>query len=168
MNIPSLLRAARSSRITRWWLNAALDRAIPFNHPHGFRVVPQKHRGIRVDIPFLPVNCNHIKSLHACCLATAVEYCSGLALIEHLDTENYRIIMKSLRMEYHYQGKTSAYAVFAPSSEDIDRHILQFLRTEESVLYTAEVPIHDRHGNHLATGSVTWQVKDWSKVRTKY
>jgi hypothetical protein len=22
-------------------------------------------------------------------------------------------------------------------------------------------------GNHLATGTVTWQVKEWSKVRTK-
>lgn len=167
MDIPSLLRSARSSRITRWWLNAALGRAIPFNRPHGFRVVPQKQGGIRVDIPFLPVNRNHIKGLHACCLATAAEYCGGLALIEHLDVRKYRIIMKSLRMEYHYQGKSSAHAVFAPSPDDIERHILQFLRTDESVLYTTEVPIHDNHGNHLATGFITWQVKDWARVRTQ-
>ncbi len=167
MDISSLLRFARSSRISRWWLNAALGRAIPFNRPHGFRVVPQKHGGIRVDIPFLPVNHNHIKGLHACCLATAAEYCSGLALIEQLDARKFRIIMKSLRVEYHYQGKASAHAVFAPSADDIERHILQFLRIEGSVLYTAEVPIHDSHANHLATAYITWQVKDWASVRTQ-
>ena len=27
--------------------------------------------------------------------------------------------------------------------------------------------IKDVSGNHLATGTITWQVKEWSKVRTK-
>jgi hypothetical protein len=33
--------------------------------------------------------------------------------------------------------------------------------------HTSVVELHDRSGNHLATGTVTWQVKEWSKVRTK-
>jgi len=167
MDLVALLRSARSSRKARWWLNLALGRAIPFNRPHGFRVVPQEAGGIRVDIPFLSVNRNHIKGLHACCLATAAEFCSGLALLEHLDDRKYRIIMKSLRMEYLFQGKGAAFAVFTPSKSDIEKHILQYLRTDEAVLYTAEVPVHDRNANHLATAYITWQVKDWSRVRTK-
>jgi hypothetical protein len=30
-----------------------------------------------------------------------------------------------------------------------------------------EVKIHDAAGNHLTTGKVFWQVKDWAKVKTK-
>jgi hypothetical protein len=33
--------------------------------------------------------------------------------------------------------------------------------------YTSTVIVKDMSGNHLATGTVTWQVKEWSKVRTK-
>ena len=158
MDIPALLRSARSSRISRWWLNAALGRAIPFNRPHGFRVVPQAAGGIRVDIPYWRVNRNHIKGLHACCLATAAEFCCGLALMEHLDVKKYRILMKSLRMEYLYQAKATAYTVFAPSEEDVETQVLKHLADEEAALYTAELPVHDRLGNHLATAYITWRV----------
>lgn len=167
MDLPALLRSARTSRAKRWWLNVVLGRAIPFNRPHGFRVVPLERGGIRVEIPFRKANRNHINGLHACCLATAAEFCSGLALMEHLDAKKYRIIMKSLRMEYHYQGKAAASAVFAPTESDIETGILTTLHTDESVLYTAEVPVHDRLSNHLATAYIIWQVKDWSLVRTK-
>jgi len=33
--------------------------------------------------------------------------------------------------------------------------------------YGSTVEVHDESGNHLATGTVIWQVKEWSKVRTK-
>jgi hypothetical protein len=69
-------------------------------------------------------------------------------------------------MDYHYQAKAAANAVFAPTPEDVQRHILEPLRTEEAVLYTAEVIVRDAQ-HHLATGHITWQVKEWGKVRTK-
>lgn len=167
MDLPKLLERSRSSSFTRGWMNMGLRWMIPFNRPHGFRVVPLASGGIRVEIPYWRVNRNHIKGIHACCLATAAEYCSGLALMERLDPKRYRIIMKTLRMEYHYQAKAKAHAEFAPSAADLENHIIQPLGSGEPVLYTAEVPLHDVAGNHLATGHITWQVKDWQKVRTK-
>ena len=166
MNLPALLRSARTSAFRRWVLNMGLQRMIPFNRPHGLKVVPLESGGIKVLVPFWRINQNHIRGIHACCLATAAEYCSGLALMEHLDAKSFRIIMKSLHMEYHYQAKTAASAVFAPSAAEVGTGIRQFLERGEAALFVAEVPVHDDQGNHLATGSITWQVKAWSGVRT--
>lgn len=161
-----LLASARSSALSRWFMNAALAYRIPFNRPHGFRVEPLKEGGLRVRVPYWRINRNHIKGIHACCLATAAEYCSGLGLLEHLDAKKYRLIMKSLRMDYHYQAKMDAHALFAPGSDLIEREVLGPLRSADAVLYTAVVELHDVQANHLATGHITWQVKEWSRVRT--
>ncbi len=167
MELAPILAKSRNSAFTRWWMNIGLHWMVPFNRPHGFRVLPLPTGGIRVEIPNWRINRNHIKGIHACCLATAAEYCSGLALMEHLDPKRYRIIMKSLTMDYHYQAKAKAHAEFAPSASELDDRLIRPLSSGEPVLYTAEVPLHDISGNHLATGRITWQIKDWGQVRTK-
>ncbi len=167
MHLPTLLQKARTSAFTRWWMNHVLDWMIPFNAPHGFRVVPMPAGGIRVKIPYWRVNRNHIKGIHACAMATAAEMCSGLSVLEHLDPKTYRLIMRSLRMEYHYQAKRPAHASCVPLAEDIERQVLAPLRTSDTADYTSTVELHDRDGKHLATGTITWQVKRWDKVRTK-
>ena len=167
MELAPILAKSRNSAFTRWWMNIGLHWMVPFNRPHGFRVLPLPTGGIRVEIPNWRINRNHIKGIHACCLATAAEYCSGLALMEHLDPKRYRIIMKSFTMDYHYQAKAKAHAEFAPSASELDERIIRPLSSGEPVLYTAEVPLHDISGNHLATGRITWQIKDWGQVRTK-
>jgi acyl-coenzyme A thioesterase PaaI-like protein len=140
---------------------------IPFNRPHGFRVVPLKEGGISVVIPYWRINRNHIKGVHACALATAAEMASGLGLLEHLDPRKYRLILRSLRMDYHYQGKERVTAVGRPDVSEIKLHVLDPLLTQDVVDHTSVVELHDRSGHHVATGTATWQVKDWSKVRTK-
>lgn len=166
MDLSRLLERARNSALRRYWLNVGLRRSIPFNKPHGFRVMPLANGGIRVEVPFKRANLNHIHGMHACCLATAAELCSGLALIGSLDPKQYRIIMMSLHMDYHWQAKSRASAVFAPSEKEIDAQLRVPLGSSESCLYVAEVPVHDEGGKHLATGRITWQVKRWDKVRT--
>ncbi len=167
MDLRSLVAKARSSRVARLSLNAVLRWMIPFNQPHGFRVEPLRDGGIKVLIPYWRINRNHIMGIHACALATAAEYCSGLALLEHLDAKKYRLIMKSLHMDYHYQAKANAHAVFAPSGDEIIAEVIEPLKNSDAVLYTARVELHDVKGNHLATGHIIWQVKAWEKVRTK-
>ena len=167
MDLSKLIRSSRNSGISRFWLNSILRWMIPFNQSHGFHVRPLKEGGISVLIPYWRINRNHINGIHACALATAAEYCSGLALLEHLDPKRYRLIMKTLQMDYHYQAKAEALAVFAPSASEIQAQVLQTLETNEAVLYTAVVELHDEHTNHLATGRITWQVKEWGSVRTK-
>lgn len=157
---------ARTSGFHRWLLNAGLRWSIPFNRPHGFRVVPLADGGIRVEVPFKRANRNHIRGMHACCLATAAELCSGLALISRSDPGRHRIIMGALRMDYHWQAKTRVQAVFHMSGADLEQHLLQPLRNEGVAVYTARVELHDAVGKQVATGHVTWQVKPWKHVRT--
>ena len=167
MDLKNLLTRARNSAFQRWLLQHVLNWSIPFNRPHGFRVTPLPEGGIRVDIPYWRINRNHIRGIHACALATAAEMCSGLSVLEQLDPKEYRLIMRTLHMEYRYQAKQRAHATCVPLAEDIRRQVVDPLTTQEAVDYTSTVELHDAAGNHLATGTVTWQVKAWSRVRTK-
>ncbi|MCB0767485.1 MAG: DUF4442 domain-containing protein [Flavobacteriales bacterium] len=167
MNLPALLSKARTSAYSRWWLNRVLPFSIPFNRPHGFEVLPLRDGGISVRIPYWRVNRNHIKGIHACAIATASEMCSGLSVLEKLDPKQYRLIMRTLHVEYHYQAKKPALATCVPSTEEIAQRVVMPLATEDSVDYGSTVEVRDVDGNHLATATVVWQVKPWSKVRTK-
>ena len=168
MHLPTLLASARRSRWGRFKLNAVLPFAVPFNRPHGFRVVPLPEGGIQVDIPNWRINQNHIKGIHACAIATASEMCSGLSVLEHLDPKKYRLIMRALHMEYHYQAKMKASARSTPEASEVQRTVVDPLTAGQgSVDHTSTVEVRDAQGNHLATATVTWQVKEWSRVRTK-
>ena len=164
MELPTLIHAARTSPWKRFVLNQVLGWKIPFNHPHGFRVIPVAG-GIRVRIPYWQVNRNHINGIHACALATGAELCSGLSLMEHLDAKNYRLIMASLHMDYHKQAKRTTFAECRPDAASINA-VVESLRTTESVRYNSVIELHDDKGLHLATGTVVWQVKAWNKVKT--
>lgn len=167
MNLPALLTEARGSVWKRWLLNAALPWMIPFNRPHGFKVVPLPEGGISVHVPYWRINRNHIKGIHACALATAAEMCSGLSVLEHLDPKRYRLIMRSLYMAYHYQAKREATATCAPGADLIRTTVVEPLANAEAVDHVSTVELHDSEGKHLATGTITWQVKGWGSVRTK-
>ncbi|MBL7963379.1 MAG: DUF4442 domain-containing protein [Flavobacteriales bacterium] len=166
MNIPVLLQAARRSRSARLKLDLMLPFAIPFNRPHGYRVRPLPEGGIRVHIPYWRVNFNHIRGIHACALATAAEMCSGLSVLEHLDPRQYRLIMRSLHMDYHFQAKRAAFAECRPDGAVIREQVVEPLRTDDRVEYQSTVEVHDVDGHHLATGTIVWQVKPWANVRT--
>jgi hypothetical protein len=45
--------------------------------------------------------------------------------------------------------------------------ILTPLKTADAVVVPCTVKIHDAKNNHLTTGKVFWQFKNWSKVRTQ-
>ncbi|MCC6839173.1 MAG: DUF4442 domain-containing protein [Flavobacteriales bacterium] len=167
MDLPHLLERARTSNLHRWLLNAGLRWSIPFNRPHGFRVVPLADGGLRVDVPYKRANRNHIRGIHACCLATAAELCSGLALIGRLDPRRYRIIMGALQVEYHWQAKARAHAVFQVPGDAWKAEVLEPLQREGRAVFTAVVLLHDARGNHLATGRIHWQIKAWEQVRTR-
>jgi acyl-coenzyme A thioesterase PaaI-like protein len=148
-------------------MNRALNWMIPFNRPHGFRVRPLVGGGVSVYIPFWRINRNHINGIHACAIATASEMCSGLSVMEQLDPKKYRIIMRSLHVAYHYQAKQPATAKCVPTLSEIAERVVMPLKDSDTVDFTSTVEVHDQSGNHLATAIVTWQVKEWSKVRTK-
>ena len=140
---------------------------VPFNRPHGFEVVELGEDHVRILIPYKRSNFNHIKGLHACALATISEYATGLLLLSKLGFDTYRIIMQRLEMDYHYQGKMNATAQFSTTEKWFNENIYEPLQSRDAVVVPCEVHIHDEKGNHLTTGKVFWQIKNWSKVRTK-
>jgi acyl-coenzyme A thioesterase PaaI-like protein len=166
-HLPRLMEKAGRSAFYLRLLNLLLGRTIPFNRPHGIRVTAAGGDVLRTLLPYRRRNFNHIRGLHACALATLAEFTTGLLLVSRLDPARYRIIMQSIRMDYHYQGKMDATAEFGIDRNWLEREIYTPLQQQESVLVPCTVLIHDRDGNHLCTGQVSWQVKSWEKVKTK-
>jgi acyl-coenzyme A thioesterase PaaI-like protein len=162
-----IIEKAKNSSFYMRVLNWSLNRMIPFNKPHDFTVIGISDNHLKTRIPYIRKNFNHIRGLHACALATLSEFTTGFLLVTRLDGKKYRLIMQRLEMEYHYQGKMDAFAEFRIPDNWISTSIEGPLKTQESVVVVCEVLIHDARGNHLTTGKVHWQVKDWSKVKTK-
>lgn len=162
-----ILQKAKRSRFYLKVLNWSLNRMIPFNKPHGFTIVEISDTHLKTSIPYKKANFNHIRGLHACGLATLSEFTTGFLLINRLDAKKYRLIMQRLEMDYHYQGKMEAFAEFTITDQWLHEKIAEPLKAQDAVVVICEVMIHDREGNHLTTGRVHWQVKDWKSVKTK-
>ena len=158
--------ARRSSRALKM-LNFGLRRAIPFNRPHGICIHAMDEESVTAIIPYKRRNWNHIKGTHACGLATAGEFAAGLLLMGHLQADQYRLIMRSLKMTYHYQAKKDCLAKAQIKPAVIREQIVEPLKTVEKVYFICTTELHDADGQHVATAETEWQVKRWDKVRTK-
>jgi len=162
-----IIEKAKHSAFWRWVLNQSLYRMVPFNRPHKFQVVEIGDNVLKALIPYRKSNFNHIRGLHACALATISEFTTGFLLLSRLDIKKYRLIMQRIEMDYHYQGKMDALAEFTTSDEWFQQQIILPLKTQDAVIVPCEIKIHDVKGNHITTGKVFWQIKAWTKVKTK-
>lgn len=167
INPQNLIRKAYHSAFYRWLLNTALSRMIPFNLPHGFEIMELSGRHVRTRLPYKRRNWNHLRGLHACALATLSEFTTGFLLISRLGMERYRIILKRLEMDYHFQGKMEAVGTFEVDEAWWAAQVEEPLGREGVAVVVCEVRITDLRGHHLTTGRVHWQIKDWQKVKTK-
>jgi acyl-coenzyme A thioesterase PaaI-like protein len=167
MDSSKIIEKAKHSSFWRWVLTQSLYRMVPFNRPHKFQLVEIDDNHLKALIPYRRSNFNHIRGLHACALATISEFATGFLLLSRLDQKKYRIIMQRIEMDYHYQGKMDAFAEFTISDEWLQKEIILPLQSQESIVVPCTIKIHDAKGNHLTTGKVFWQFKDWTKVKTK-
>jgi acyl-coenzyme A thioesterase PaaI-like protein len=159
------LKKAYTSSFYLYLLNIGLSRIIPFNKPHKFRVIEISPNSIKVLLPSIKRNQNHIKGVHACALATLCEMSTGLLLLSRIDSSKYRIIMQKLEVEYFYQAKRNVVAEFQLKDEMIDEIIK---KTEEGAyIFIPEITVNDVQGSKICTAKVSWQVKPWSLVKTK-
>ncbi len=158
---------AENSSFYRWLLSLLLNRLIPFNHPHRFRIKSLSPHHLEVFLPYHKRNLNHLKGLHACALATLCEISSGLSLILKMDPTRYRLILKSLEMKYHYQAKSGALARFNIDDQWLQANVIGPLEDQEKIEVVCPVEIHDEKGNHIASGTATWQLKNWKSVKTQ-
>lgn len=162
-----IIEKAKHSALYLKVLNWSLNRMVPFNKPHGFTVIEVGDYHLKIMLPYKRRNMNHIRGLHACALATVSEFTTGFLLVSKLDGKKFRIIMQRLEMDYHYQGKMNAIADFSVSDAWFQEHIYRPLQNNDAVVVPCEVMIHDVEGNHLTTGKVFWQIKNWEKVKLK-
>lgn len=167
MNLQSMLDKSSQSAAWLWLLNHALAFKIPFNRPHGFRIIRISSEQIHVRLPYSKKNLNHIRGIHACALATLCEFTSGVMLARFFPAESFRLILKSIFITYHYQARTHVYATFCPDKERINSEIISVLANQDSVFKAFEVEVFDENKNHICSAQVTWQIKKWKAVRTR-
>lgn len=148
-------------------LNFALSIGIPFNKPHRIKVLSLADTEVKTFIPYRRRNFNHIKGIHACGMATAAEFCSGLLLLSRVSPAKYRLIMQEMRVVYTYQAKSDVTASFSISEESLQSEVFEKLDRDGVVLYEAKILLHDSKNNLVAEAFTNWQIKSWEKVKTK-
>lgn len=75
--------------------------------------------------------------------------------------------MQKLEMDYHYQAKMDATATFTITDEWLKKEVYEPLDKGEVPVVKCEIKIYDKEDHHLTTGRIYWQVKPWSRVKTK-
>lgn len=163
----TLLEKAKKSSLYLFILNFFAKKAIPFNYQHKIDITKVTDNSVEIKIPYKKYNFNHVKGIHACGLATVSEYATGFMLMSRLDPKNYRLIMKEMIVSYHFQAKTNAYARFSMTQEWFNENVIVPLKTQDAIFLDLEVNMFDESNNHLTTAKITWQIKNWSKVKTK-
>ncbi len=165
--VTRLLREARNSKLKLMILNLALTRLIPFNAPHGIQVLKVLDGEIQATLPYKPKNFNHLKGQHACALAALSEFSCGILLLAQFDSAKYRLIMKELGMTYHAQARSE---VFAAALLPVGEALADFekeLNNHGEAMIELSVDTHDQKNKHISTARVLWQIKEWSRVRSK-
>jgi len=147
-------------------LDKVLGLAIPFNRPHGFKLLEMGKDEIIVEIPYRRINFNHLKGIHACAMATAGEYAAGLLLLKNFPPQKYRIIMSHLDVKYTYQGKMALF-VKSTIGPEMRMQAENEIDEKQITVITMTSQITDKKGNDVATVQSTWQLKPWTKVKTK-
>lgn len=152
-----------------WWLNAVFRRILPFNAPHGIRVKSFADGAVSVRLPARRSNRNHLNGMHACAIATACEFCSGLAVLSRFNMKSYRLIMNKLDVEYVRRPARGHCLAMAEVSGDLSGEIEQMMRTSEdgAARFQMESRLVDSEGNTAAIARVHWHVKPWSEVTFK-
>lgn len=165
--LPKLLAGARRSRFRLWLLNLLLGRLIPFNRPHGVRIVSLGADQVQTSAPDRRRNHNHLGGIHACCIAAVAEFSSGLLVLSKLNPNRYRLIMARLEIDYHYQAKGTIIAITSLTGDELEQRMLVSTGRRDKEQATLSTEVFDPQKNLVATVRVTWQIKPWARVRTR-
>ena len=164
--IGNIAKRAADSRFYLFLLNKIMAFAVPFNGPHRIRIEKIDSGHATVCLPFIRRNRNHVGSVHACALATLCEFTSGIAIMTFLPADRYRIVLKSLQMDYHYLAKGEVFCKHDIFASDFMREHQQHLESGAPLIYETTADIFDRQGSRICTGKATWQIKSWQSVKS--
>ena len=163
MNPDQLLKKAHTSSFYLYIINVLLSRIIPFNKPHGIKILEIDESKVRVCLPYKRINQNHLKGMHACALATAAEFTCGISLINALGSKNYRLIMKDLKVNYLAQGKTDVYAEFNTDAQAIISEMAS--SSDKTIFKRCNIELKDTNHKTICIADINWQIKSWDKIK---
>lgn len=149
-----------NERVKHWILDQALDYIIPFNRGLGLHIEKISIDGVLIKSTNKRRRKNHVGGAHACALALMGEYPAGLLVAQKFPPHLYRPIINTLQVDYIKQGRGVLWAEALPPKEWPE------LKDGECWVEMTTA-IRNENDETVATCFTKWQVKDWSKVRTK-
>ncbi len=143
---------------------AVLRVASPFHAPLRASVETWKAHVCRIRVKNRRTLRNPLCGVHAGALVTAGETPAGLVVLKSFPFSRYRLILKSVSVEYGRQARTDVLAeARLPDDQLLDAQ--QALREGRPALLNLQTALSEPSGVRLATVSTQWQVKEWSRVK---
>ena len=149
-----------------WFFSRLMNEVIPFNSPHGINVVELGHEKCKVYLPSKRKNKNHLGTMHACAIATAAEYVTGLNVVQNIDMEKHRLIMSRIEVDYIRRPVGHCNAESGISSNQM-MQINKELEADGVSKFSLVSSVIDSEKEVVAKATIHWQVKSWQKVRVQ-
>ena len=99
--------------------------------------------------------------MHACAIATALEFTSGASILLEVGMRDYRIIMSRLEIDYLAKPKGNCLARAQRNTPDV-RGLTGVLESEGVARIVQRSSLFDASGEHCAEAAVHWHLKAWA------
>ena len=164
MNAWMAKRAGAALAAARSGNPKALDRlmriALPFNRPHRISIAEVNPERVGIRLPSRRSNQNHLGGMHACAIATALEFSSGASVLLEVGLSDYRIIMSRIEVDYLAKPQGDCMASAQRNTPEV-QGLSGVLEKEGVARVTLGSALHDAQGEHCAQASVHWHLKAW-------
>ena len=140
------------------WMSRLMQEVIPFNRPHRLQVQSLSDDACEVALPWRRRNLNHVGTMHACALATAAEYASGLCVLSALGVGKARLVMAELNMSYGRRAESACVARATLPAEVLEE-VQAKLQKDGRGAFDLHSVVRDAQGEVVAEARITWHVK---------
>ena len=140
------------------WMSSLMQEVIPFNRPHRLTVLSLSDERCEVELPFRRRNRNHVGTMHACALATAAEYASGLCVLSAFGVGSARLVMANMQISYARRGDSRCVAEAKLPSKTLE-HVQGQLNDQGRCAFELRSVVRDAAGEVVAEAQITWHLK---------
>ena len=139
-------------------MSRLMQEVIPFNRPHRLTVQSLSDERCEVALPFRRRNLNHVGTMHACALATAAEYASGLCVLSAFGVGHVRLVMANMEISYSRRGYSRCVAEAELPSEML-QHVQTQLNDHGRCAFELHSLVRDADDEVVAEAQITWHLK---------
>lgn len=150
------LDAAKLGKVS--WMSRLMQEVIPFNRPHRLTVEFLSDDCCQVALPFRRRNRNHVGSMHACAMATAAEYASGLCVLSAFGVGEVRLVMANLQIQFSRRAHGNCVAK-AQLPGHVLRDVRMKLKQQGRCAFDLRSVVRDAQGEEVAEAQITWHLK---------